>query len=246
MTIKQQQTLKFFILCFLAVLGLTVYILDGGSFLKAAILYLVFGIISKTANIAYHRWLAHNYFEPNTFGKFILLYAVVCSALVRPLHYIIGHRAHHRYSDSDKDPHPPSLGFWNLLVGNFNTPPGVPIKDVLRRKEVMFVDRHYWKLYVLNLIVFWIIDKDIVLLSFALMNLKFLLVVTIFNYASHGGSKQLGPQNLPSWTNWVLGYFGEHLHKNHHISPSDSNFGKISKYNFDVIHFLLTKITNVK
>jgi fatty-acid desaturase len=98
----------------------------------------------------------------------------------------------------------------------------------------------------LNLIVFWFIDKDFVLLSFALLNLRFLIGVTIFNYISHGGAKQLGALNLPTWTTYLLGYAGEQLHKNHHDHPSDANFGRTSKFNFDVGYHVLRLVTKIR
>jgi len=248
MKIIHQQIFKFILTCILAVAGIIAYVMLGGTLFKALCIYLVFAITSKIANVAYHRWLAHNYIEPGKFGKIILLYAIVASALVKPGNYIIGHRAHHRYPDSDKDPHPPSIGLWNALIGNFNNPDssGISIRDVYRKKEIMFVHNYFYKLHALTLIAFWFIDTDFVLLSFALLNLRFLIGVTIFNYISHGGAKQLGAQNLPTWTNYILGYAGEQLHKNHHDHPSDANFGRTSTFNFDIGYQLLKHVVKIR
>jgi fatty-acid desaturase len=110
----------------------------------------------------------------------------------------------------------------------------------------MFVDQHYWKLYFANLALFCFIDFDIVLLSFLLLNLRMWLNITVFNYIAHGGISGRNPKNLPGWTAYVLGYAGEHLHKNHHDDPSSSNFGRISFYNFDVLYHIYKRFVKVK
>lgn len=248
LTIKQQQIIKFTLLCLLSVLGLALYFFQGGTWLKALLFYLIFGIVAKVANVAYHRWLAHKLVKPGVIGTWFFLWCIVSSFLVKPLEYVAGHRMHHKHSDSDNDPHSTSLGFWNCLIGNFKVPErmDVSIADTLRNKEVMFVQKYYYSLWALNLMVFWIIDPQIVLLSFALLNMRMLVNVTVFNYFAHGGKKLKQPVNMPAWTGWMLGYVGEQLHKNHHDRPNDSNFGKVSIMNFDITYYIIKKFMKVR
>jgi len=244
---KHQQLLKFVFLCVSSIVGVWLFILTGGTWTKAIILYLIFTFIKMTANVAYHRWLAHNYIDPGNFGKFLLLYSIVCGALVKPVHYIIGHRLHHRYSDTEKDPHPPSIGFWNSLIGNFNEVKlNISLKDIYSRPEIMFVNRHFYKLYIINLMLWSLIDIHIVFLSFLFLNMRQLLSVTLFNYLGHGGKLQTGPQNLHWIYSFLLEWFGEQLHKNHHNDPSNPNFGKTNFLNFDIMYYILKYIVKTK
>ncbi len=248
LTANQQQIVKFILTCIFSILGLFTYILLGGTLFKAFLIYLGFVLVSRVANVGYHRWLAHNLIEPDRFGRIFILWCITSSLLVKPLPYVIGHRLHHKYSDTDKDPHHTGLGLWNCIIGNFNTPTSVniPIKDVLKKKDVMFVNEYYYYLYLLNLIVFWFIDKDIVLLSFLLLNLRMWLNITVFNYVAHGGKNGVAPVNLPTWTGYILGYSGEQLHKNHHDDPSSSDFGRVSKWNFDIMYRIYKYFVKVK
>ena len=243
LTTNQQQIIKFIIICILSTLGIILY---EGTLLKAFVLFIIFALIGRVANLAYHRWLAHNYIEPGLLGRVFLLWSIVAFVLAKPVAYVIGHRLHHKYSDTDKDPHSPKVGFWNCLVGNFNIPENVsiPLRDILRKKEVMFVEKHFYLLYIINLIIFYLIDPDIVFLSFSLLNLRGWLALSIFNYVAHGGKNICSPQNLPTWT--LLFYLGEQLHKNHHDHPSDGNFGSTSKFNFDILYHTYKKIVKVK
>lgn len=218
-TIKQQQIIKFILLVIMSVIGVSAYILHGGTIIDAAIIYTGFMIVSRFHMVASHKWLAHRYVNPGPLGRAFFLWILVICSLVKPMNYIIGHRLHHKYSDSDSDPHANSLGFWNLLIGNFNLPgPNafVSVKDIFRQKDIMFVSKYYYSLYFLNLLIFWFINHDIVLLSFLFLNLKILINTTLFNWMTHGGKKVQSPINLPLWTVFILGYWGEHNHKNHH------------------------------
>ena len=244
---KHQQIIKFIFLCLCSIIGLLLFIDSNGTWQKAILIYIFFGFIKQIAHVAYHRWLGHNYIEPGYFGKFVLLYSIVTTSLVKPIHYVIGHRFHHRYSDTINDPHPPSIGFWNALIGNFNEAnSNISVTDVYRKKEIVFVQKNFYKLYFLNLIIWFIIDPHLVYLSFLFLNLRYLISVTLFNYLTHGGSKQLGPINLPGYYSYMFGWFGEHLHKNHHDDPSNPNYGYISIFNFDLTYYVLSYITKVK
>jgi len=244
---KHQQIVKFYLTCLLAVAGLYSFILVGGTLLKFAAAYILFWFLNKIAKVGYHRWLSHKQIEPGTFGRVILLYCMVSTALVRPLHYVIGHRIHHKFSDSEIDPHPPSRGFFRTLIGDFQDIDRIPvsIKDIVKMKDVMFVDRHYYLLYFTNIFVWSLIDIELVLLSFALMNLRFIINVAIFNYLTHGGKNGTGPVNLPVWGFYLVGTPGEHLHKNHHDYPSRANFGTVSLWNFDLTYQILKRVTRV-
>jgi len=244
---KHQQILKFILLCIFSITGVWLFVQTDGTWTKALFIYLMFTLVKMTANVAYHRWLAHNYIEPGNLGKFILLYCIVAGALVRPVHYIIGHRLHHRYSDTDRDPHPPSLGFWNLLIGNFNeVKANISLKDIYSKNEIIFVNNHFYKLYIINLLLWALIDIHIVFLSFLFLNIRQLVSVTLFNYLGHGGHSQCGPKNLPVIYSFLLEWFGEQLHKNHHDDPSNPNFGKTSLFNFDIMYHILKFIVKTK
>jgi len=238
-----QQTFKFIAVIILSVIGIMLY---EGTLLKVFILLMVFALLGRIANLAYHRWLAHNYIEPGTFGRVFLLWTIVAYALAKPVSYVISHRLHHKYSDTDKDPHSPKVGFWNCLIGRFNIPTeaSVSLKDILRKKDVMFVEKYFYLLYIANLVIFYMIDPDIVFLSFSLLNLRGWVAISVFNYVAHGGKQVSSPKNLPAWTSLL--YLGEQLHKNHHDSPSNGNFGSVSKYNYDILYHVYKKIVKVK
>ena len=227
--------------CFLACLGILAYILTNGTLLKAVVIYLLFTIISNFATVGYHRYITHNAVKPTTVGKYIFFFSIVAVGLLKPITYAIVHRAHHKHSDTDNDPHSPAVGFWRCLIGNYNhvdLPSSV--RDLFRNKELVFINNNFWYLYLVTVAIFAIIDMQLMYLSFPFLVLRYHLQATIFNYIAHGGSKNTGPQNL----NFIPGIFfwGEHLHLNHHLRQTNANHGRVSKINFDYMYYLLSRL----
>lgn len=225
----------------MAIVGTTAFFVSGGTLMFFIASWIVSTIITKIANVAYHRWIAHNMFKPSMLGQIFFLWTCVVSCLTPPVRYAIGHRLHHLYPDTEFDPHNPKLGFFRCLVGSFNKSfkGSIPVKDVLRKKAVMFTDRHYYSLYFANLVVMSILVPQFAMLSFLLINLRAWLNITMFNYFAHGGANGDGARNLSSWACYLMGQLGEQLHKNHHDSPANPNFGKESWHNRDIIYLFI-------
>lgn len=238
------QGLKIWAFIIFSILGTWAFIAGGGTLTTFLVCYIISVLITRCANITYHRLLAHSYFFPGKIAKAFFLWTIVASALSPPIRYVIGHRLHHRFSDTEKDPHNTRLGFWRCFFGQFSESAAatqIPVKDILRQRDVVFVDKHYYKLYFLSLAILALISLEFALLSFLLINLRSWFNLTLFNYIAHGG-KNATPKNLGTLSNWIGGYWGEQLHKNHHDNPSCPNFGKTSYGNFDVTYTVLSKI----
>ena len=165
--------------CFLACVGITAYILTGGTLLKAIIIYLLFTIISKFATAGYHRYITHNAIKPTLVGKYILFFSVVAVGLVEPIPYAIVHRAHHKYSDTPNDPHSPSVGFWKCLIGDYNhVDVTSSARDLFRNTEFVFITNNFWYLYLLTVVIFAAIDMQLMYLSFPFLVLRYPLQAT--------------------------------------------------------------------
>ncbi|MBV8519250.1 MAG: acyl-CoA desaturase [Acidobacteria bacterium] len=81
--------------------------------LFCALLYLAAGL---GVNIGYHRGLSHRSFRlPAWLERPIVLLALPAGT---PIQWAGNHRAHHRWADTDRDPHSPILdGFWWAHAG---------------------------------------------------------------------------------------------------------------------------------
>lgn len=231
----------------MAIVGLCLYTYSGGTLLFATFAFFLFWIMTELATAGYHRWITHNALEPSMLGKYVFWFCMVSVGSLRPSTYAVIHRVHHKFSDTEKDPHPPSLGFLNCLIGNYDTKKvtfSVPVLDLYRKKEIVFVDKYLWYLYVLTLITFIVISPQLAMLSFPFLVLRYHIQSAVFNYIAHGGKDTMSPQNLTLLPRIL--FWGEHLHLNHHLHQANANYGSISRFNFDYMYYFLHYLKLIK
>lgn len=119
---------------------------DRRTLVLAFALYVV-RMVAITAG--YHRYFAHRTYRLARVPQFIL--AFVCTTAVQkgPLWWAANHRDHHRYSDTDLDPHSPQKGFWWshigwVLSGKHSKTNYEAIEDFARFPELRFLNKHDW------------------------------------------------------------------------------------------------------
>ena len=67
-------------------------------------------------NMAYHHLVAHKSYKTNKFWKIILTYFGGLSTQAGPNEWALIHLTHHRYTDTERDPHTPNLS-GNKVLG---------------------------------------------------------------------------------------------------------------------------------
>jgi len=216
----------------LSFIGTSAFIYDGGTLLEAFYIYLGFYLLPATIPIGYHRWLTHKHFEPYRPVRYFLLWCMVATGASTPANFVYAHRVHHKFSDDlKKDPHHNKLGLIKLFFGDFTiADERVPMLDVYRQKDVLFVEKNYGKLQILNFIILWLINPHIAMLSFLFANVRCIFHATLANFITHNGFRENRPTNIYTWwqfVNW------EKLHKNHHDAPGYPNYEKDTK-DFDI------------
>lgn len=219
-------TAKIILFAIISIVAIPYYFIAGGTILAFIITRIIAKIIQTIGTIGYHRWLCHNSFKPTTTGKYLMLFGMITNGIGRPLHVVIAHRLHHGHTDTEYDPHSPKyMSWWNMWLGKYTVRSGFPIpRDFFRHKEVIFVNKNYWKLFWLFNIILAIIDLKTALIFCPLTFTYSWLGSTIINYFAHkeSGKNNYSPQNLPFYFMPIA--FGEELHKNHHDHPSSYSF----------------------
>ena len=67
-------------------------------------------------NMAYHHLICHKSYKTNTFWKIILTYIGGIATQSSPNEWALVHLTHHRYTDTERDPHTPNLS-GNKIMG---------------------------------------------------------------------------------------------------------------------------------
>jgi stearoyl-CoA desaturase (delta-9 desaturase) len=97
----------------------------------------------------YHRYFSHRSFTLGRAAQFVFAVGGSTAAQKGPLWWASQHRAHHRYADTDRDPHSPQRGFlWShvgwILSDRFTKVDEDAVKDLARYPELRWLDRHDW------------------------------------------------------------------------------------------------------
>lgn len=218
MTYKQKLLLTQIYMHFAFILGLILmpWYISIPTIILSQIVY-----VGLCGTMLFHRTVAHkNHINP--IAEKILLLLSWLGATSSALAWAGVHRKHHRFSDTEKDPHSPKFmgrwkAYWQLSDNDKDIVKYVP--DLLRKPWYVFQHTHYFT-------VLWTIH----LLGLVLLPLEWywiLLVVpgvlmwfggSMINVFCHSNT---GPQNVT-----LLGVLigGEGWHKNHHEQPANPSF----------------------
>ena len=176
--------------------------------------------VGACGTVFFHRIVSHkNYVNPY-FEKILLLLSWIGSS-GSALAWAGTHRKHHRYTDTDKDPHSPEImgifrTYW-LSSGGNDVVRYVP--DLLRKPIYVFQHKYYFH-FLISAHILGIIFLPFYLYWALLIVPAFLMwfAGSTINIFCH---KHLKPKNIH-----LLGivHAGEGWHANHHSNPASPKF----------------------
>jgi stearoyl-CoA desaturase (delta-9 desaturase) len=192
--------------------------------------YLSVLLLRVGIEVGYHRYFAHRSYKTTKFKERLLLIWGTLVGVGSCLSWVGVHRTHHRYTDTDKDPHSPNnigiIRVWlTLWADNWHIDPSM-VKDLLRDKLQMFLHRNYFKV-MLSWILFlgltsYLLNSFVpIVVLFALPSALTIFVSGITNALGHRyGYRTFETdecstnQHTPRWLLLNAG-----LHNNHHAKP---------------------------
>ena len=98
----------------------------------------------------YHRYFSHRTYKTSRWFQAFLAFASQTSAQKGVLWWAANHRVHHRYSDTERDPHSRKVhGFWESHVGwimgdSHGETDYALVKDLAKYPELMWLNRYHW------------------------------------------------------------------------------------------------------
>jgi fatty-acid desaturase len=201
--------------------------------------------------VGLHRFFSHKAFKTTNFWEQAMLYSGMLACHGNPLFWVALHRGlHHRYSDTEKDPHSPvAHSLWHSYQGyafDPTLPKQVPIRagaDFLRRSDWQWSVSNYhsvlwatWGLVFLISLLFgtwWLFVGFVTAQVWAIHQEA---LVNVVGHKSWLGAYRNWPDHKDQSVNRpILGLFtwGQALHNNHHARAADANFGGDRWYEFD-------------
>lgn len=204
--------------------------------LATAAVYLSFAL---SLSVGYHRLMTHKSFDCNpvwhkVFGT------IGCIALIAsPIEWAMYHIFHHRYADTDKDPHKDYKG----LVYYYRY---WPMNEIYVTKSVYRMAKNPMHMFFRNnSLTISLAYGAVVTVLFGLQGLVFLylLPVTLFiianglhNTYAHNAQ---GARDMPLME-FLVPAGGEWNHKNHHQNPKSATFNSITDLGYYLIQMIRT------
>lgn len=157
----------------LAIIGLHHLVLLYGIIVYGFNIYIALAILLYTIlyNILInsdlvHLRMAHKPYKDGPIEIFATIFTCIAGGSGSPLSFAYVHRMHHRHVDTELDPHSPKyIGNWRVWFLLWKVGPLNPsyIKDYIKSDFQMFMHRHWTKLQLLSLVLFWYINPLIVI-----------------------------------------------------------------------------------
>lgn len=202
----------------LVILGAFYYLTIPYALLSLTMFFLMRCIGSV---ITYHRILGHNSHKfRNKVLEIFCISLGFYGSMASPIGFCASHTLHHKYVDTDKDPHPSLIGWKRMfpIYWNNSGPMGGDVRTVvrlMRNKTVNFYETYYWYLIFLPIVL--LVYPKIFLFLFLLPMCLTQLSLSL-STLNHDGT---GPKDMGI----IFGILtcGEHHHVWHHNNPGDTS-----------------------
>lgn len=219
------------------------FFISKSAIFAGMVLWLLTGLVGIT--VGYHRLFSHRSFETY---KIVEYFHLLCAALAMqqgPISWVRIHRAHHRYSDTNRDPHPQHLGYifghggWAFIVTSdldLHGASNIAPSDLRKDKAILFFERFHFTLFFLSFVILYIIGGIEWLLWAGFFRVVFVMHITwAINSITHRFGYRNYQTNDKSKNFWPLAIlaFGEGWHNNHHRFPNSARQG-LRYWEFDL------------
>ncbi len=193
-------------------------------------IYIIMNV--AVGNAMMHRYYGHKSF--NMRPQLEKLSRWLCHHL--PMGSVIGwayyHRVHHNHSDTDDDPHSPTIqGIWHIIAGVWKYKISKKIIKDLMTPELVWWHKYYFHYHIILNISLLFVSPWFLIYFYALpnlLNLSSAIIIAIVPHLSGDAKDSLITD---------IATLGEGKHKYHHDNPRHYRYGK-----FDVTGIFIDKV----
>ena len=235
-----------------AVIGTPLYIHYFGVSASEWLLFSFFVAVTGLAITAgYHRLYAHCTYKAGLFVQFLVLFFGAAAFEQSALTWCSGHRDHHRFVDTERDPYSIKKGFWYAHIGWMTLwkqwPDYDNVKDLLKNKLVRHQHDHYVAWGFTSGILLPVLLGALTGHALGAFVLSVCLRLTLVYHATfcinsvcHTFGKATYDIHSTAKDNWITALFtnGEGYHNFHHRFPTDYRNG-IRWYQWDPSKWLI-------
>ena len=200
---------------------------------------------SLGVGLGYHRLLTHRSFKAPKWLEYTLTVFGTMSIQDDAPKWVATHRIHHKFVETERDPHSTRPGFWWAQIGwvLFGTAQDHDeatlkkyVPDLMKDKFHIFLAKYYYVPIIVSAFVLFAIGGWSMVFWGVFMRVVVGWHTTWFvNSLSHIYGKKPFATNDDSTNNWLVALltFGEGWHNNHHAFPTSARHG-LKWYQFDM------------
>lgn len=257
---KKINTVSIIIFHIISILSIPYILVNADHLARTILCIVIVGVIAGfgvTAG-AHRLWCHRSYKATLGFRIFLALcYSVAGQNSI--YNWVRDHRVHHKYSDTEADPHNATRGFWFSHVGwlmmtkhpkVIESGRKISMKDVLDDPVVRWHTNYFSELKVLMCFVLptalhmYVCNESWQVAVLSQMFVRYALSLNftwLVNSAAHmWGSKPYDKNMLPSENKLVaLLSVGEGWHNYHHVFPYDYKAAELGDYTLNFTTFVL-------
>ncbi|XP_051154964.1 acyl-CoA Delta-9 desaturase-like [Leptopilina boulardi] len=234
---------------------------------KLTLLWAYFYYIYTGAGITIgaHRFWTHRAYKAKLPLKILLAGGYYGSGMFRLRQWIKLHRIHHKYTDTDADPHNIKRGFWFAHIGWFLLPKHpeftkrlkeIDMSDINADPVVNFGDKYFLIVTIMMTFIFptlvpvmlWNETWYCAIMSQCFMRYMIVLNATcsVNSVAHMFGSKPYDRTIRSTDTKFVQIFtLGEGWHNFHHVFPWDYRAGEIAKIDFNFGLYVINQFKKI-
>lgn len=195
--------------------------------------------------LGWHRLLTHRSFAVPRWLEYTLTALGAMSVQDSPIKWVATHRLHHRFTETENDPHSTRSGFIWAQIGWVLT--GIAqdhdretlsryAPDLMKDRGHRLISRFFWVPIALSAVILFAVGgwQMVVWGVFARVVLGW-HTTWFVNSLSHMFGRRLHDTDDTSTNNWFVAIltFGEGWHNNHHAFPTSARYGT-EWYQFDL------------
>lgn len=199
-------------------------------------------------SVTFHRKLAHRSYSAPKWLVYLFSFFAAMGGTGSSIGWVAVHRTHHKYADSEQDPHSPNTGsVWGIFLNKYNFVFNKWIvRDLLVQPFHLYLHLYYYGIIAAWLALLYLIEPR-VCLFFGIIPMFYLYCassISVILGHTHGYRRYNIPdKSRNSWLNSLL-VWGEGWHNNHHRFPARWFFGE-KWWEVDIGAIVIKAIKNV-
>lgn len=212
---------------------------SASEWLIPVVVYFFTGCLGVT--MTFHRFLTHRSFDMARPWEWLFSIFGSLGCTGSPLGWKAVHVDHHRYADTDRDPHSPIHGKRKVLLGSYQVEFNKwSVRDLVNDRFHLFLHNYYHLILLAWATLLAAISLDALVLGFIAPAAIQIWVSNLSNYYNHSRGYQNFATNDRSGNVWWLALlaWGEGWHNPHHRFPWCAKFG-VYWWEIDITYWMI-------